>query len=176
MNQNTDLIKLISNEKKIEILRKNWISHDAKAQMAVVQEFGWEKGNKLNKAVIHEIGKVMMYRFKNALNITQVTNMEEFFNIASAAMNFYYPPPYSYYRFEKVSENEIMGMVDKCPIIENVQKLGVAEFYECGCFAMRSGWYKALGVDIQEECLSCIKDGDNECKIVLKVKNWNNKQ
>lgn len=176
MNQNLDLLELISNEKKIDILRKNWISHDAKSQMAIVQEFGWEKGNKLNKSVIYEIGKVMMYRFKNALNIDRVSNIQDFLKICTAAMKFYYPPPYAYYKFQKISDKEIIGSVEKCPIIENVKKLGVAKFYECGCFVMRSGWYKALGLEVHEECLSCLKDGDNECQIIVKVKDWNVKK
>ncbi len=176
MDQNVDLLNLITNEKKIEILRKNWMSHDARAQMAIVREFGWQKGNKLNKSIIHEMGKVMMYRLMKALNITIVSNIEELYNICSAAMELYYPPPYAYYKFQKISDKELMGIVERCPIIDNVKKLGVSNLYECGCFALRSGWYKALGVPINEEALSCIKNGDSGCKIALRVGTWNSKK
>jgi len=176
MTQSEELLDLITNKKKIEILRKNWMSQDAKAQMAIVREFGWQKGNKLNKSIIHEMGKVMMYRLMNATNITRVSNIDELYEICTAAMQLYYPPPYAYYKFQKISDKEIMGIVEKCPIIDNVKKLGVSNFYECGCFSLRSGWYKALRVPIQEKALSCIKNGDENCQILLKVETWNSKK
>ncbi|GAG86900.1 unnamed protein product, partial [marine sediment metagenome] len=39
-----NLLDSISKEKKIEILRKNWMSQDGKCQMAIVRDFGWKKG------------------------------------------------------------------------------------------------------------------------------------
>ncbi|MFX0043764.1 MAG: hypothetical protein ACFE8L_12705 [Candidatus Hodarchaeota archaeon] len=167
-----NLINSLSNETKIEILRKNWMSHDARAQMAIVREFGWEKGNQLNKMIIFEMGKVMMFRLINALNLPKVKDVNDLFNICLTAMEFYYPPPSMSYKFEYVSENELLGIVEKCSVIEQVKKLRVLDHYECGCFSMRSGWYKALNVDIEEVCLSCIKDGDNQCRVALKVKKW----
>lgn len=167
-----DLLSSINDKERIEILRKNWMSQDARCQMGIVQEFGWEKGNKLNKAIISDMGKVMMYRLMNALEIKDVKDINELYNICYAAVKFYYPPPAMMYKFYIISDLEMLGVIEKCSVIENVKKIGVEEDYECGCFSMRSGWYKALGVKIQETCKSCIKDGDNECKIILKVKKW----
>jgi hypothetical protein len=172
MIDNSNLLSSIDDRKRIEILRKNWMSQDAKSQMAIVQEFGWDKGNKLNKAIIEEMGKVMMYRLINALGIKHVKNINEFVNICFAALNFYYPPPAMSYKFQRVSDTEINGIIEKCSAIENVKSIGVQKFYECGCFAMRSGWYRALGVKVQETCLSCMKDGADNCKINLKIKKW----
>jgi hypothetical protein len=157
---------------KIEILRKNWMSHDAKSQMAIVREFGWEKGNKMNKEIISEMGKVMMYRLKNALDVTEIRNPDEFIAICSAAMDFYYPPPAMTYEFKKISDTQLLAIVKKCAVIDQVKRIGVSDSYECGCFAMRKGWYKALGLKAREECSSCIKEGDSECKIVVNVKSW----
>lgn len=172
MMRNANLLPLIDNKKKIDILRKNWMSHDARCQMAIVQEFGWEKGNKLNKIIIRDIGIVMMYRLMNALKIKEVKNIDDMYNLCTTAVNFYYPPPLMQYKFQKVSDTEILGVIKKCPTIENVKKIGVEDFYECGCFSMRSGWYQALKVNVKETCLSCIKDGDIECKIKVNVENW----
>jgi hypothetical protein len=172
MKKQVNLLDSLSDKKRIEILRKNWMSHDARSQMAIVREFGWEKGNKLNKKIIAEMGKVMMYRFVNALTFSNVKNVQHLHDVCIAVMEFYYPPPSMSYEFQKVSDNELLGIVKQCAVIEQVKRIGMEKFYECGCFAMRSGWYKALGVDVKEECLSCMKNGDNECKILLKVKNW----
>ncbi len=65
MEVKANLLSSVNNEKKIEILRKNWMSHEARYQMAIVRELGWEKANNINKTVIYEIGKVMMYRLMN---------------------------------------------------------------------------------------------------------------
>lgn len=172
MEQGKKLLSYISEEQKIEILRKNWMSHDARCQMAIVRELGWEMGNKLNKTIISDMGKVMMYRIMNALKISEVKNIEDLQAICLAAVLFYYPPPNMIYQFECESETSLIGVIEKCGVYENIKKIGVSDQYECGCFAMRSGWYKALGVKVEEKLLKCLKDGDDMCKIVLKVKDW----
>jgi hypothetical protein len=173
MDKQICLLDKLTKDKKIEILRKNWMSHDAKSQMAIVQEFGWEKGNLLNKEIISEMGKVMMHRLKNALHITTIRNPDDFIDICSAAVDLYYPPPAMAYEFRKISENQLLANIKKCAVIAQVKRIGVSNFYECGCFAIRKGWYKALELKVKEECTSCIKEGDNECNIIVNVKKWN---
>jgi len=172
MEVKASLISTVNNEKKIEILRKNWMSHEARYQMAIVRELGWEKANNINKTVIYEMGKVMMYRLMNALGISQVDNIDDFKEICLTTQEFYYPPPIFSVHFDRESDTSLSGSVEKCGIIENVKRLGVSDQYECGCFAMRSGWYKALGVEVKEEVLTCLKDGDGACKIKVVVKGW----
>ena len=104
----------IPDKKKIEIIRKNWMSHDAKSQMTIVREFGWEKGNKINKQVIQEMGKTMMQRLLNTLEIKKVTNMTDLLNYCYTAMNLYYPPPSMVYELKKLSETEAIGKITKC--------------------------------------------------------------
>lgn len=176
MEVKTNLISAVNNEKKIEILRKNWMSHEARYQMAIVREFGWEKANNINKTVIYEMGKVMMYRLMNALKISHVDNIEDFKEICLTTQEFYYPPPVFSVHFDRESDMSLSGSVQKCGIIEKVKRLGVSDQYECGCFAMRSGWYKALGMDVEEKLGNCIKNGDNVCEISLRVKKWTNKK
>lgn len=48
-SKQADLLSSITNQQRIEILRKNWMSHEARWQMAVFQEFGWEKETNLTK-------------------------------------------------------------------------------------------------------------------------------
>ena len=172
MEEGIDLLSKISDEQKIEILRKNWISHDARSQMAIVRELGWDMGNKLNKSIISDMGKVMMYRLMNALGISKVKNIDELQAICFTAALFYYPPPNMIYHFERDSEKSLIAFIEKCGAYENIKKIGVSDQYECGCFAMRSGWYKALGVKVKEQLLKCLKNGDKVCKIVLNVKKW----
>ena len=172
MVKNPSLLSSVTVGQRIEILRKNWMSHEARWQMAVFQEFGWEKGNKLNQAVIQEMGKVMMYRLAKALGISQIKNVEELEAVFSAAMHLYYPPPAFVYHFERLSNTSLLGVIEKCGIYENVKKAGVTDVYECGCFALHSGWFEALGVKVEEEPLKCLKWGDKTCQIVARVNKW----
>ena len=173
MLENINFLSLINDQQKIEILRKNWMSHEARYQMAIVRELGWEKANNINKTVIYEMGKVMMYRLMNVLGISHVDNIDDFKDICLTAQEFYYPPPIFSVHFNRESDTSLSGSVKKCGIIENVKRLGVSDQYQCGYFAMRSGWYKALGVKVKEELLTSLKDGDGICKIKLIVKSWN---
>ena len=95
INQKNSISKL-SCEQKIEILLKNWMSHDARWQMAVAQKLGWENGNKLNKVVIKDIGKVLMHRIMNALGIEKITNIDDYIELIKTTMNLCYPAPVSY--------------------------------------------------------------------------------
>ena len=167
-----DLLSSVTVGQRIEILRKNWMSHEARWQMAVFQEFGWEKGNKLNQAVAREMGKVAMYRLMKALGGSQVKNVEELEAVCSAAMRLYYPPPAFVYHFEPLSNTSFLGVMEKCGIYENVKKAGVSDVYKCACFAMRSGWYEALAMEVEEELVKCLKEGDKACEIVIRVNKW----
>ncbi len=172
MSEDSKILSKLNDKQRIEILRKNWMSQDSKCQMAIVKEFGWEKGNKLNKKIIKEMGKVMMFRLMNALNIKQVLNISDLMDLCYCAMNFYYPPPTFSYYFKIESETSALGVVKQCGIMEGINQLGIADKYECGCFSMRSGWYQALGIEVKETCLSCIKNRDIECRIEVKVNRW----
>lgn len=161
----------IENEQRTEIIRKTWTSHDARWQMAVFQEFGWEKGNKLNQQVMRDIGKGMMYRLMKALGISEIKNVEAFQAICTAAIDFYFPN-FSY-QVKPLSDTSFLGIIESCDTYENVKKAGVINYYECGCFAMRSGWYDALGLEAKEELGKCLKNGDNICEIFVTVNKWN---
>jgi hypothetical protein len=172
MAKKFDLLSSVSVGQRIEILRKNWLSHDARWQMAVFQEAGWEKGNNLNQSVARDMGKVMMYRLMKALGISQIKNLEELEAVCLAAMRLYYPSPAFVYHFERLSDTSILGVIERCGIYENVKNAGVSDAYECGCFALHSGWYEALGVEVEEEPLKCLKWGDKACQIVARVNKW----
>ncbi|MFX1388035.1 MAG: hypothetical protein ACFE9M_12530 [Promethearchaeota archaeon] len=173
MNNQPELLSKLTDKQKIEILRKNWMSHDARAQMAIVREFGWDKGNLLNKEIIGEVGKIMIYRLMNALRIFKIKNMKDFETFYNVATNFYYPSSISSYYFKQISDNVLIAVIEKCSTYDNIMKIGVAKHYECGCFAMRNGWYKAMDLKVEEELGKCLKNGDEVCEITIRIKKWN---
>ncbi|MFX0093366.1 MAG: hypothetical protein ACFFBD_16560 [Candidatus Hodarchaeota archaeon] len=168
MNE-SNYLSFIPMETRMEIIRKNWLSHDARWQYTVLLEFGIEKSNQLNQDIIQEVGKIMMFRLINALDVSQVTDLDEFQRVWSTAMNLYWPPPGFVYTFKR--EASIFRVsVSRCMISENVIKAGIAQYYECGCSAMRTGWFEALGVEADQKVEKCLKNGDNTCEIYWKVK------
>ncbi len=153
-----------------DILRKNWQSHDARWQMAVLQEFGWEAGNRLNKDVGNQMGKVAMHRLMKRLGVTGVNNLHELRHICEVAMNLFFPPPDFEFYFDEKSDSKMVGTIRRCTSYDNVKRVGVEKFYECGCFAMRAGWYEVLGVNVEETLGKCLKAGDDQCEITLCLK------
>ena len=72
-----DLVSKVSGEARIEMLGRNWLSHDAQWQMAVVQSFGWDAGNQLNQIVTRDMRKTMMLRYLNSAGISGVENIKQ---------------------------------------------------------------------------------------------------
>ena len=80
--------------------------------------------------IIEEMGKVMMFRLMNALGISKIENAKEFEVITKTAIKFYYPSPISSIHFKHISDNVVLGVVEKCSTYENVKKIGVEKYYE----------------------------------------------
>ncbi|MFX0211514.1 MAG: hypothetical protein ACFFDT_36390 [Candidatus Hodarchaeota archaeon] len=167
-----NLLQSLNDAQKIEILRKNWFSHDARWQYATFLELGFEKGNKLNYKVSNQIGKVIMHRLMNALNMSSIQTIEEFQAILEAAMDLYYPSPQFIYYFKRESNTSLLGVMKFCSIYENVQKVGISDQYKCACIAMHSGWFEALGIKVMEELKKSLKEGDEFCEFYLRIKKF----
>ena len=86
-----NLLSSIPNEQKIEMLRKNWISHDARWQMQVVKNLGWDFGNKLNQETIKEMGRVMMHRMMTAVGVSKIQTIDELKTLILAVITLSYP-------------------------------------------------------------------------------------
>jgi len=157
-------------EQQADMFRKNWTSEDARWQMAVVQHFGWEVGNRLNKEVATQMGKVAMQRLMKELGITGVKDFRELRRVIDIAMTLFFPKPDFDYHFEEPSDTEWVGIVRRCVSYDNVKRVGAEKQYDCGCFAIRVGWYAALGVDVEETLGKCLKAGDDRCEVTVHMK------
>ncbi|OLS12880.1 MAG: hypothetical protein RBG13Loki_3515 [Promethearchaeota archaeon CR_4] len=164
----------LTTEQQTDVLRSNWLSHDARWQMAVFQQFGWDAGNRLNKEVARQVGKVAMQRLMKHLGVTRVNDLHELREVCENAMSLFFPPPGFEHQFEQLSDTELLGTIRRCGTYDNVKRANVEKHYECGCFAMRAGWYAALGVDVEETLGKCLKTGDGRCDITLHMKSWGN--
>lgn len=170
MVKEKNLLSTLTPDQRIEILRRNWMSHDARWQYATFQELGVEKGNELNHTVSKQMGRTVMYRLMNALEIARVRSIEELKAICEVTMDLYYPPPRFVYHFDLVSENTLFAVMEHCTIYENVKRAGMADLYECACVAMHAGWFEALDIEVEEKLTKSLKNGDERCEFLFKIK------
>jgi len=113
-----------------------------------------------------------MFRLLNALDVTKITNADEFIAVIMAAMDLFFSHVDFEYQFERVSDVSFRGIIMKCVTNNNVRKAGVIDLYECGCFSLRSGWYEAMGLNVEEKCEKCLLKGDDVCEINVTIKDW----
>ncbi|MFX1238054.1 MAG: hypothetical protein ACFFAS_12920 [Promethearchaeota archaeon] len=174
MDDYKKIIATIPDEKKADYIRNNWLSHDARWQIEVVKNYGWEAGNKLNHTVAEDIGKVMMFRMMKSLGIKKVSNVNELINILLSVVKVSFPPPNSLYEIKIDSRSTLRLRCQKCPTHEKIVKAGATDFYDCGCFSLRKGFFNALNLTLEQEKHACLIDGDEECNITLRIKEWEN--
>ena len=170
-----EMLSSIPEDKKLEMVRNNWMSHDARWQMSVVRNYGWDVANDLNHEVIKQMGRIMMYRMMNALGILKVKNPMELINLIFSVITLNFPT-HQEGEFQMLAESESSIKIQGhyCSTHENIKKVGAERKYKCGCFPLREGFFNALELEVEQECKKSLMNGDDECIICLKVKKWQN--
>jgi len=172
MNNPEILGSKVSGEKRIEMLERNWLSHNALWQMSAALIFGWDAGNQLNQKVTRDMGKIMMHRLMNSLGNSRVKNIKELRDILVAIISLNWSDAMNKNRMETKSENLIYFEMNNCVTYDNISKVNATDKYECECFALRSGFCDALKLEVSQECKKYLMKGNEKCEIVLSVKNW----
>lgn len=160
---------VLSDEQEKELLRNCWYSHDARWYMAVVQEFGLEAANRLNRRVCRALGKAEMRRLIRTLGIAGPTTVQEVVQVIEAAFRFFAPPPLTQAEFRAVDDHSWEGWMKRCFIHDNIKKAGIDSFYVCAALDRIQGWHDALGLPLAEEppARTCPKVQGRECRPVI---------
>ena len=167
------MLNRLSSEIQKDLLIKDWMSHDARWFMAVVEHFGIEHANRLNQKVARELGRVEMRRFMKALDLSPSRNMEEYLNLKKAALSMFGPDLVDYEI--KILDHQTYEMhLTRCFAHENIVKAGVEDQYECGIFSRLQGWIDAQGLEheLAPALGKCMKVLGEECcyRIALRFK------
>lgn len=162
-----EVLAKIPAETKREIVAKSRWTCDSNWMMALVFTAGWDVANKTNIQVGQAVGKAEMYRLMKALEIERPKNDREFMMLVSLAMETFITKDYFDYEFTIVGPGRIRGIVRKCYAYTKVSSIGVEKDYQCGCFGMRAGWYEAMGLEVKENLVKCLKDGADRCEITV---------
>ena len=167
--QNTarTMLEQIPVEDKRELVAKSRWTCDSHWMMSMVLNAGWEVANKMNLIVAEEVGKVEMHRLMKALNLDRPRNEKEFMILMTMAMETFITQDYFDYEFKTDTPGKGIGIIKQCYACTKVKSINVDKDYECGCFGLRRGWYKAMGLEVKENLVKCLKDGAEQCEIVI---------
>jgi hypothetical protein len=172
MDPRPNLIHKISAEQLTEMLEKNWRSHDGRWQIAVVMEFGWEYGNKLNLKVTRELGKTIMFRLMKILGISRVTTINELRDLIVTAVSLNFAHAMDENQVTCQSGASIHFAINNCVIYDTIRQANATGKYECGCFALRAGFCDAFNLRTAQQCNKCLMKDDDACDIILTVDKW----
>jgi hypothetical protein len=161
-----EMLATISDDVKREIVGKSRWTCESNWMMALVFAAGWDVANKTNIQVGQAVGKAEMHRLMKALGIERPKNDGELMMLVTLAMETFVTKDYFDYEFTIAGPGRIRGIVRKCYAYTKVSSIGVEHDYQCGCFGMRAGWYEAMGVEVKENMVTCLKDGADRCEII----------
>jgi hypothetical protein len=153
-------------ESKREIVAKSRWTCESNWMMALVFAAGWDVANKMNIQVGQAVGKAEMHRLMKALGIERPKNDMEFMTLVTLGMETFITKDYFDYEFKILGPGKILGIVRKCYAYTKVSSIGLEKDYQCGCFGMRAGWYQAMGLELKENLVKCLKDGADRCEVL----------
>ena len=115
-----------------------------------------------------------MFRMMKSLGITHVKNLEELEILMATVIYFNFSVHPSTWQMIQLTNRIFKVEILKCFTYENIKSVGAEKKYKCACFAIRSGFFKALDLDVEQECKKSLMSGDPNCEIIFKVKKWRN--
>jgi hypothetical protein len=161
------MLAKIPAEAKREIVAKSRWTCESNWMMALVFTAGWDVANKVNIQVGQAVGKAEMHRLMKALGLDGPKNDMEFMMLVTLGMETFITEDYFDYEFKILGPGRIFGIVRKCYAYTKVSSIGVEKDYQCGCFGMRAGWYQAMGLEVKENLVKCLKDGADRCEVTV---------
>ncbi len=149
-----------------EMVAKSRWTCDSHWMMAMVMNNGWDTANKMNLQVSKTVGHVEMQRLMKRLDISKPASLEDFRLLVTLAMETFITKDYFDYEPDPTGS---VAIIKRCYAYTKIHSIGVDKDYVCGCGALREGWYQAMGVEVKEKMLKCLKDGDDRCEIQIEA-------
>jgi hypothetical protein len=166
-NAAREILARIPVESKKEIVAKSRWTCESNWMMALVFAAGWDVANKMNIQVGQAVGKAEMRRLMKSLGMDRPKNDTEFMILVTLGMETFITKDYFDYEFRFLSPGKMLGIVRQCYAYTKIRSIGAEKNYQCGCFGMRAGWYQAMGLEVKENLVKCLKDGADRCEITV---------
>lgn len=134
----------------IDLLNKNWMTHDGMWFYHCLQTLGVEETNRLNWLSIEALAPLEIDRLKKLLGFAgeRIESLEElkvFFAGATSLMVSDFMG--GDFRFEADGTFHIEMKSRGCFAYKGMTRMGVVEKYQCGVIHRIECWIRALGVD-----------------------------
>jgi len=159
-----------ASEKKelIELINKNWMTHDGMWFYHCLQEFGIEKTNKLNKLAISTLAPIEIKRLMKFLNLEQkpIDSFDLFQFFFHKANELFIPDFMN--AIMSFPEKNIMRwkfVPYKCFAYKGMVAANVIEHYQCGVIYRIECWIKSLGIGyhLTPKISKCLMLNDGNC-------------
>lgn len=157
-------------EKKelIELLNKNWMTHDGMWFYHCLQEFGIEKANSLNKAAISTLAPIEMARLKKFLGMEKepIETFDSFQCFFEKANELFIPDfMNAEMSFPETNRMHWAFKPYQCFAYKGMVKAGVIDNYECGVIFRIECWINGLGLNytIHPKITKCLMLTDGNC-------------
>ena len=135
-------------ETEKDLLRRCWMSHDARWFMSVAAEFGIDAANRLNRKTVRAVGRTEMHRLMKALGVTRVEGMAGAMRLFEAGRALFVPPPATQADVEVIADDVYEVRFRRCFVHENISRAGIAGTYTCAVFDRIQGWHDAWGLPL----------------------------
>ncbi len=148
----------------IELLNKNWMTHDAMWFLHCVQQCGMEKTNAINKAAVRSMGMIEAKRLAKALGVSKVESFEDFKKLFEGAAELVMPEFMKFtYTFRE--DRLVHAEWQTCFAYEGITRIGAIEQYECGIFERIEAWLDALKIrfHVTPAVQGCMMHAQGEC-------------
>lgn len=148
----------------LEILNKNWMTHDAMWLFHCLRECGIEKTNHINKAAVKSMAAVECKRIRKQFGINTVetfAELKEFLNLGAELIR----PKFMKFSFFFPAENRMRWVMHECFAYEGIKRIEVIDQYECGIFERPAGWFDALNIkyNLSPEITGCMMHDEGKC-------------
>lgn len=156
----------ISVAEREELLRKCWLSHDALWLYTVVERFGPEAANDLNKRVCRSIGQTEMRRLMRLAGISEVRCREDYLQLFRLAEGLFVPSTSLAYAHESLNDGSERWTVQRCFAHEGLSRMDLLDSIQCAIWERVEGWLDAMGVsyEIRPPLASCYRLLGQECQ------------
>ena len=151
-------------EEIVELIIKNWMTHDIMWFYNYLKEFGVGKNNKINKTAIRDMSTIKIKRIQKGEGVECINSFDEFKRFFDLAMSIA-TGTFMKYVNSSPAHNIIQSERKSCLAYDGVKAMGVEEHYECGIMLRINAWLETMGIpyEIAPEITGCMMHTDGKC-------------
>lgn len=157
-------LRVSSPAERESLLLRCWMTHDAMWFLHCIQRCGVDTTNAINKAAVRSMAQIEIKRIGKALGIDKIETFQQLTEITAAVMDLLLAD-FMKFTWKVSGEDTLHWDVSRCFAHEGVQKLGVADQYQCGIFERMEGWAEGLGLtySVTPQVHGCMMQREGRC-------------